>query len=377
MSEPLDEPGGVVDVAEPWILGTRRRRVLVALLFTIVPLASFALADGFVAPDWQDGNAEWSSVFANEARGPLETIALAVFGLGMVLIAERPSARHRPHGTAILLGATILSGFYAITLAVATGGATLIFATSLVTMAAAASVAALAIDRVRQWARSRELGLPEAGAALVLFGVAVTLLPPLQGPLFAIAAWAVFSILGTGPFLCLAVAGRLLVDRAGGRDGRDAAAALPALGVTVASIYVTWQRALEHHATLSPTDPYADCYVASAAAHGHRAVVGSWSAPTAHGTVTVTRQLVDLKAVELLVRVASPRLHRCIRFGYDRVGPRLARRITSPLQADLAWGSLLPLGLAARLILAPMPTAVRDRVAQLHPPAADRPVGNQ
>ncbi len=367
----------LISVAEPWILRTRWRRACIALAFTLVPFASFVAADSLLAPEWQDPSAEWTSVFADEARGPFETISLVVFGLGMALIAFIPSDRHRPHGTAVLLGAAILSSFYAVTLTIASSGATLLFAVSLAFVALAVEIASRVLNAVVQRAFARGLGLGEAGLALVLGLIAVAMVPPLQRLLLAIAMWVVLSIFGSGPFLCLAIALRLAFDQFDARDRRHILPSLTAIGVAIASIYVTWQRAMEHHASLSPIDPYTNCYVASAAAHGHRAVVGSWSAPTAAGTITVTRQLVQLKSVELLVRSASPRLHRLIRFGYDRIGPSLARRITSPVRADLAWLSMLPLGLAARLVLASMPAPARTRVARLHPPADHQPPTNR
>lgn len=365
-----EDPGR--DATEPWILGRRWRRAFVSAMFTVVPIASFALSDGFLAPEWQDPTAEWSSIFANEARGPLEVGLLTLFGLGTAVIAWRPTARHHPLGRALLAGAAVLSGFYSVALTIASGSATIVMAISLAPLAAIASLLVYGMRALNERAIRGDISLPiRIGTAAVIAAV-ITVLQPLQNAVFSVAGWSVLALFGAGPLLCFTIATRLLISR---WDSAGLTRFIPGAATVmaaVASIYVTWQRAMEHYATLSPTDPYADCYIASAAARGHRSVVGSWSAPASSGTVTVTNQLVHLKAVELLVRAASPRLHRWIRSGYNRVGPRLAARITSPVRADIAWATMLPLGIAARLVLSTMPAAARARVVGLHPPAAQR-----
>lgn len=78
-----------------------------------------------------------------------------------------------------------------------------------------------------------------------------------------------------------------------------------------------------------PASPPESCYVATAAARGHRAIVSP-------------KQLQRLKAAELVLRRRSPRRHRGMRAVYDRIGPSLARRLSHPLLADLAYLSLKP-----------------------------------
>ena len=375
MVEPLGDHEN--DIVEPWILGAPWRRVVVGVLFTILPIVSFIGSDGLLAPDWQDPTAEWSSVFANETRSALEMGALSLFGIGTAAIAWRPELRHHTLGRAVLAGAVVLSGFYAIALTVASSGVTIVMVISLAPLAAIGVVLTFGMRSLNEKATRAEAGVALRVAATAGIAALVTIVSPLREFVLSIAGWTVFALLGAGPILCCAVASRLLLSRSEAVDLRHVIPGVAAAATAATSIYVTWQRAMEHYATLSQTDPYADCYVASAAAHGHRAVVGSWAAPTVSGTVMVTRQLVDLKSVELLVRAGSPRLHRWIRFGYDKVGPHLARRVASPLRADLAWASMLPLGLAARLVLASMPTAARARVARLHPPADSQPPTNR
>lgn len=100
-----------------------------------------------------------------------------------------------------------------------------------------------------------------------------------------------------------------------------------------------------------PTQPPPDCYIATAAARGHTFIVGSQPVHRKTSTLMVNRQLQTLKCAELALQALAPRLHRTLRFLYDIIGPPLARRLTHPLLADLAYLSLKPAELMARFAL--------------------------
>jgi hypothetical protein len=108
------------------------------------------------------------------------------------------------------------------------------------------------------------------------------------------------------------------------------------------------------YATLPPTAP--GCYVATAAARGHPRFVGAAVVYTRDGDpYCVNAQLRRLKRFEILLALATPRVHCLLREFYDAVGPRLARRLTHPLAADVAYVLLKPaewtLGGVASLVL--------------------------
>jgi hypothetical protein len=106
---------------------------------------------------------------------------------------------------------------------------------------------------------------------------------------------------------------------------------------------VAVRAALEAYDKLPPTPPPGDCYVASAAAHGHPWLVGARVVPTASGRpALVNAQLRRLKSAEVALGALSPAGHRLCRWVYDRLGPPLARRLRSPLVGDLAYLSLKP-----------------------------------
>jgi hypothetical protein len=99
---------------------------------------------------------------------------------------------------------------------------------------------------------------------------------------------------------------------------------------------------LAEYSRLPVEDP-GDCYVATAASRGHSRWVGSVSQPCrSRAAIRVNNQLRILKAGELALQCLMPRLHQRLRWVYNWVGPRLARRIQQPWQADCAYLLLKP-----------------------------------
>lgn len=124
------------------------------------------------------------------------------------------------------------------------------------------------------------------------------------------------------------------------------------LAAYLAATRVAVQLALNDYATL-PTSPTGGCYIATAAARGHRRFVGARAISLGSGrTLWVNRQLVTLKCGELVIRALFPRGHRAMRAVYDWFGPRLASQITHPLLADAVYLSLKPCEWFARSLLA-------------------------
>lgn len=137
------------------------------------------------------------------------------------------------------------------------------------------------------------------------------------------------AVLVTGPFWSLLAYGRMArrVWRADGPPRRLAGAGW--LGLFAASWFVAIQRAREVYASLPTKEPAGSCYVVTAAARGHRWLVGD-------------AQLATFKTAEHALQARVPRFHRALRAVYDRLGPPVARRVVSPWLADLAYLSLKP-----------------------------------
>lgn len=91
-----------------------------------------------------------------------------------------------------------------------------------------------------------------------------------------------------------------------------------------------------------PTEP-PDCFIATAAAQGHRGFVKSSEAELSNGRViNVNDQLKRLKGGELVLKASLPKLHRTIRLIYNAVGPVLAKCLKNPFAADIVYVLLKP-----------------------------------
>ncbi|MBT3290125.1 MAG: hypothetical protein HN380_22470 [Victivallales bacterium] len=95
-----------------------------------------------------------------------------------------------------------------------------------------------------------------------------------------------------------------------------------------------------------------DCFVVTAALDGHESVVGPLETVERGGTRRrANRQLLVLWRFEALWRRQAPQSHRLFRLAYNRFGPWAARRIRTPLVADMAYLLIKPVELVARAIV--------------------------
>lgn len=114
-----------------------------------------------------------------------------------------------------------------------------------------------------------------------------------------------------------------------------------------------WVAAIVHARRLYAGLPETSgCFVVTAASRGHPGLVGS-PQPVLHaGQVRrATQQLATFWALEAAWQRRSPASHAIFRRFYNRVGPRVARRIRHPWQADLVFLLLKPLECFARPLL--------------------------
>lgn len=108
--------------------------------------------------------------------------------------------------------------------------------------------------------------------------------------------------------------------------------------------------AIQEYAKLPTQPPH--CYVCTAAARGHRWLVGSAAIELNTGRVLqVNRQMRVMKAAEIMLRCLSPRLHRGCRRLYDAVGPTLAAGMRWAWLADVTYLLLLPVSLMCEMTM--------------------------
>lgn len=135
---------------------------------------------------------------------------------------------------------------------------------------------------------------------------------------------------------------------------------LHGLGITawLASYAVAWRydilKMYELYAQLPSQPP--DCYIATAAAHGHPWFVRAWIVEREDGKlILVNGQLQLLKCAELALLAICPRWHKPLRIAYDGIGKFLARKLRYPFLADLAYLCLKPfewlVGIVLKLII--------------------------
>lgn len=115
----------------------------------------------------------------------------------------------------------------------------------------------------------------------------------------------------------------------------------------VATLVAQYEKARNTYSEL-PAEMPGGCFVVSAAAKGHRRVVGS--RPGADGRPE-NDQLVTLRRFEHTLATSHPELHHPLRCIYNCVGPRVARRLDRPWKADLAYLMLKPLEWTAAPVL--------------------------
>ena len=111
---------------------------------------------------------------------------------------------------------------------------------------------------------------------------------------------------------------------------------------------ILWSR--HCYETLPNTAP--SCFVVTAAARGHRRIVGPFFPAIRRGALrTVNEQLLTFWRFETVWQACSPRTHLAFRSIYNRIGPVIAKRICSPWLADAVYLTLKPVEFFCRVLI--------------------------
>jgi hypothetical protein len=352
--------------------------VRLALLYAgvVVPVLSHMIAfhESPDAADWQSGSLDDKLSFTLSAPASIPFYPLMLYPmvcLVLLLFREKRFADRALVRFGILTGIPVAAWYAAMLGLVVTDTSELLSWHALgvpfmAAVAIAAPLAAWGVLRLLLWAR-RTLNVPwvaVVGGLVVLYIVFCFLALATEGeptaalfwPAGLLAAFCFFSLLcgpswALGSYLFMSL--RLLAcsPRPLRYGMFQLMAVLSWLAAFLAACRWSVVKSLEIYATL-PTEPPGDCYVASAAAHGHRMVVRSQLCPTSAGTlVPVNRQLRVLKAAELTILALAPALHRQLRNVYDRLGPLAARHLANPYLADVVYLLLKPVEWCSWLVL--------------------------
>ncbi|MEZ6193135.1 MAG: DUF6688 family protein [Phycisphaerales bacterium] len=333
-------------------------RVFYVLFGVVLPILPFLIVESNGRPllvEWQSGH--WQDYIGmllggTPARPFYPLVILA--GVAMVALIAKPVVNGRKNWVrfALLLG-VILAGQYTLILGTSFGIGSAIFAGC--SIAVALTIAAVFVFVPASWCRGRfwSFFTPRRKAGITIGLILLALLLGLLtgNPFGPLMTPVVVSVLFS-PWVCLVVyllacaricrSSRLV--KAGHVDGKDAPWWLLLFGGAT-GYCLAWagsiSLAIDAYAKL-PTDP-PDCYICTAAARGHARFVGSEPTALRSGqTIRVNRQMRTCKAVELAIKAITPCGHRALRRAYDRIGPVLAKRMSSPVAADLAYLVIAP-----------------------------------
>ncbi|MEG0551797.1 MAG: DUF6688 family protein [Vagococcus sp.] len=152
---------------------------------------------------------------------------------------------------------------------------------------------------------------------------------------------------------------------------------LPILGIVLASLVLlgqepdayikAWTETSDWNLSekISPPNVEVDeHYLCTVAASGHRNVVKPQRKGVRHGhEVVVNRQLCIANAFEQILEEKTPKIHRVIRGSYDKYGYPVARKITSPLIADIIYFLMKPAELLFLLVIYLVDIKPENRIA--------------
>ena len=121
-------------------------------------------------------------------------------------------------------------------------------------------------------------------------------------------------------------------------------------GIYMGAWRISVSRALEEYAKLPKAPPR--CYLCTAAARGHRCVVGSEPVLLEDGTIIfVNLQMRRLKAAEIVLKTVAPKGHVLLRATYDGLGPLVVRWLKCRIVADMSYLALKPIEWSAMFLL--------------------------
>lgn len=118
------------------------------------------------------------------------------------------------------------------------------------------------------------------------------------------------------------------------------------ISATLISMIPFWALSIWHSRRLFeslPAEQPKDCFVVTAAMHGHASIVGPFYTVHRHGQERrINHQLRVFWDFEDAWKRRMPRFHRTARMIYNRLGPFVARRITRRWMASIVYLALKP-----------------------------------
>jgi hypothetical protein len=337
------EPIPAVETKPLPVPESRWERVLYLLIVIGLPIICFTLSD-VLKPEWQSGKfSDYVTLMLLPGVSIFffPFIAYAMLCMALLLIAPERFAPRFIVRFGIYTG-TVLALQYSILTA----------GTDFIIISAVSS----AILILGKWLLGKlKSTLVAIGIFLLLFilaGIVTMVWRHIDLPQFLF--FVLIGILSASPFLCLAVAVLTSIKLLKLYETKSFFFWRGmGLAAWLASYGLAWRfsvlKAIEVYQALPPAPP--DCYIATAAARGHKSIVQARPVALQSGLVWVNPQLQYLKCAELALIALVPAIHRPLRRIYDLVGRALAHRLTNSFLADLAYLTLKPFEWLTRFVL--------------------------
>ncbi len=346
-----------------------------AFMFTgvVLPIICFAISLP-EQPEWQSGNLQDYAqlLLAHKPSIPLYPFLLYnMTCMTLLVFAPGRFVKSFVVRFGVYTGVLLAVQYWVVFVIALAGGANPFAAVS---FAALLSLLAVFIPWIVGWGLAlllRKHGTPALSVLAVLILIVVLFLsgPVVLCCLLSATPWAVAS------YSAMAI---YAFRNSGVKRLRFSLAQLLGVVTWLAAYLGAWRTSvlwmLQEYAKL-PTTPPEGCYVSTAAARGHRRLVGAEEYAARSGKVyRVNDQMRYLKAAELLLAALSPPAHRVCRQIYDLIGPKLAARLVHPLLADAAYLSLKPAEWLCRAGLALLLPDRGQSIRRVYRPGADWPV---
>ena len=325
-------------------------KIFYVLFLVLVPAFSFAAVEG-IKPEWQSGDREAYVALLMLPEAAVFFLILLAYSIVCYLLLVFAGDRFAKvfavrlgiyTGTLLALQYTILLGAYLFYNAKSLAILLVWFLPLYLPKLYRLSIVKKVLNFVRPWM-----------IAVVLIAYAV-IVATIRDQAFIPLFLVFLGLIAAGPFWSFLIALQASIWLL--KYHETSFTLMRGLGITawVATYFAAWRydilKMYELYAQLPPVPP--DCYIATAAAHGHPNFVGSRKVNLAGGkSMRVNRQLQIFKCAELALLAVAPRVHKPLRKIYDVVGKFLARKIRNPFLADAAYLSLKPFEWTAEFAL--------------------------
>lgn len=322
-------------------------RFLYILLVTIFPIASFSLVK-FLEPEWQTGKLSdyvVLSLFPEASAFFIFLLAYSIISYIFILFNPQRYAKSFIIRLGIYTG-VILALQYSVSVAIVS------FDTIFVVVPVWAFP--LLLSWIYRWARTK-WNIWKVTAIISWLFIFICIVAALMPTASSLPFFILAALFMGAPFWSFLIALRAAIWLF--KNYETKFTLYRGLGITawIATYLMAWRydilKMFEIYTRLPPQPP-PDCYITTAAAQGHSCIVGSQLIYCSDGkSMRVNGQLQHLKCVELALMAVNPSLHKVLRTMYDMVGKPLARRMTNPFVADVAYLLLKPMEWLSVVIL--------------------------